>query len=100
LSRQYTLAINRRTPIHYGYAAQHRAILQHREAIQDFVTGTRRELEEGTFRPEKYTDPKASRKFTLLALFSFQAGHIQLDAKTLPLILGRAGLISRQSLSS
>jgi hypothetical protein len=57
------------------------------------------QLKAGTFRPKKYTDPKGSRKFTLLHMFSMQAGHIQLDLETLPPILRRAGLVIRCTLS-
>ena len=92
-------AINDRTSIHYGRRTQQNAILLKRDQIQDFIDNTARELEAGTFRPEKYTDPKGSRKFTLLPMFSMQAGHIQLDLETLPPILRRAGLVTRRTLS-
>ena len=92
-------AINDRTSIHYGRRTQQNAILVKRDQIQDFVDNTARELEADTFRPEKYTDPKGSRKFTLLPIFSMQAGHIQLDLETLPPILRRAGLVTRRTLS-
>ena len=92
-------AINGRTPMHYGRNTQLDCILEKREGIQDFVDSTVQAIEAGTFRPEKYTDPKGSRKFTLLPLFSMQAGHIPLDAETLPTILRRSGLATRVTMS-
>jgi hypothetical protein len=92
-------AINDRSSIQYGRRTQQNAILLKRDQIQDFVDNTARELEAGTFRAEKYTDSKGSRKFTLLPIFSMQAGHVQLDLETLPPILRRAGLITRRTLS-
>jgi hypothetical protein len=92
-------AINDRSSIQYGRRTQQNVILLKRDQIQDFVDNTARELEAGTFRAEKYTDSKGSRKFTLLPIFSMQAGHVQLDLETLPPILRRAGLITRRTLS-
>jgi hypothetical protein len=92
-------AINDRSSIQYGRRTQQNVILLKRDQIQDFVDNTARELEAGTFRAEKYTDPKGSRKFTLLPIFSMQAGRVQLDLQTLPPILRRAGLITRRTLS-
>jgi hypothetical protein len=92
-------AIQGRTNIEYGRRTLHHSILSERDQVQEFVDSTIRSLEAGTFRPEKYTDPKGSRKFTLLPLISMQAGHIPLDMQTLPLILRRAGHTRRRHLS-
>jgi hypothetical protein len=85
--------------MHYGRNTQLDCILEKREGIQDFVDSTVQAIEAGTFRPEKYTDPKGSRKFTLLPMFSMQAGHIPLDAETLPTILRRSGLTTHVTMS-
>lgn len=67
--------------------------------IRNLVTLIIGELQAGTFRPEKYTDPKGSRKFTLLPVKSLQAGHIALDLATLPRILRAAGLTTTTVMS-
>jgi len=92
-------AIQGRANVAYGRRTQHDSILSKRDQVQDFVDTTIRALEAGTFRPEKHTDPKGSRKFTLLPLISMQAGHIPLDMQTLPIILRAAGLTTRRHLS-
>ncbi|GAB5585820.1 hypothetical protein Unana1_00720 [Umbelopsis nana] len=85
-------AINGSTTLPYSRRIQHSAILPKRDLVENFVNTTVRELESNTFRPEKYTDPKGSRKFSLLPIFSMQAGHIALNKETLHTILRRAGL--------
>ena len=67
-------------------------ILSTRPQIEIFVTTTIDDINAGTFRPAKYTDPEGCRRFTLFPICSMQAAHIQLDRYTLPYLTRRAGL--------
>jgi hypothetical protein len=59
------------------------------------VEETKGTIAANAFRPEKYTDPKGGRLFTLLPVYSFQARHIRIDAPTFGRILVDAGLERR-----
>ncbi|CAO3682968.1 unnamed protein product [Umbelopsis ramanniana] len=89
-------AIQRRTDVVFGRRQAHNAIVDKLDQIRGFVTQTIDDINAGIFRPPKYTDPKGSRKFTLLPVKSLQVGHIALDATTLPIILRAAGLTTRR----
>ena len=56
-------------------------ILSRRPQIEIFVTTTIDDINAGTFRPAKYTDPKGCRRFTLFPVCSMQ-----------PYLTRRAGL--------
>jgi hypothetical protein len=74
-------------------------ILSQRRQIELFVTTTIDDINAGTFRPAKYTDPRGCQRFTLLPVCSMQATHIQLDRYTFAYILRRAGLYTGGSIS-
>ena len=64
----------------------------HRQQIETFVGNTREAINGGTFQPEKYTDTKGTRLFTLLPVYSFQLRHVQLDMYSFPQLLRKAGI--------
>jgi hypothetical protein len=64
----------------------------HREQTETFVRNTREAINGGTFQPEKYTDPKGTRLFTLLPVHSFQLRHVQFDIRSFPPLLRQAGI--------
>jgi hypothetical protein len=65
---------------------------EHREQIETFVRDTREAVKGGIFQPEKYTDPKGTRLFTLLPVYSFQLRHVEFDIRTFPPLLRQAGI--------
>ena len=72
---------------------RHRNVtLGHRQAICDFAQTTIDAIESNTFAPEKFTDPKGCRRFTLTPIHSFQLRNIPLNKQTLHSIATRAGL--------
>jgi hypothetical protein len=60
--------------------------------ISSFVEETIGALKANTFKPEKYTDAKGSRRFSIAPVHSYQCCYVQLDKYTLPPILARAGI--------
>ena len=68
--------------------------------LANFISETSTAIDQKTFRPMKYTDPKGARRFTLLPVYSFQLRHISLDNQSFSHILHEAGLRSTGSIIS
>ncbi|KAI7902761.1 uncharacterized protein BX663DRAFT_510396, partial [Cokeromyces recurvatus] len=50
----------------------------HLPALETFVTSVKSRIADGTFMPEKYTDKRGYRFFTLLPIYSFEIKSIQI----------------------
>jgi hypothetical protein len=71
----------------------YKAVDEHKRLqIDKLAEETIQALKSNNFRPEKFTDPKGLRRFTVAPVHSFKCRHIQLDKYTLPPILARAGI--------
>ncbi|KAG0184918.1 hypothetical protein DFQ28_010232 [Apophysomyces sp. BC1034] len=52
---------------------------ENENSLKEFITQTITAIDTDCFKPEKYTDPKGSRRFSILPVYSFQVWHIALD---------------------
>lgn len=68
--------------------------------LKKFIDDTSAAIDQGTFRPTKYTDPRGSRRFTLLPVYSFQMRHITLDNQALSHLLFKTGIKKTATLLS
>ncbi|KAL1934210.1 hypothetical protein VTP01DRAFT_6392 [Rhizomucor pusillus] len=60
--------------------------------LSAFIADTRKALEAKTFKPEKQTDPREARRFTIFPVYSFQPRHVTLDNQSFTKILVQAGI--------
>jgi len=67
------------------------------QAITNFVNETKISISGRNVRPEKYTNPKDARLFTLLPVYSFHPRYIQIDGIVLGKLLVDAGLEMQQN---
>ncbi|KAF7723475.1 hypothetical protein EC973_001986 [Apophysomyces ossiformis] len=61
-------------------------------AVQEFVKSTTSAIENKTFCPLKYTDPRGCRRFTLLPVYSYLCRHITIDFQALEKLLSSANI--------
>ena len=87
-------AINKQSTAIYGKVVRNSQHLkeEHFNKFQIWIDKDVMAIKSKTFQPEKYTDPRGTRRFNLMPIYSFQLRHIQLDAQTFPPILRKAGL--------
>ena len=64
----------------------------HFTEFHGFVQRTTDQIRAKTFRPSKYTDPRGTRRFTMVPIYTFQLRHVQLDANSWTSLLRKAGL--------
>ncbi|KAG0169462.1 hypothetical protein DFQ30_003588 [Apophysomyces sp. BC1015] len=57
-------------------------------------------IENMTFRPLKYTDPRGCRRFSILPIYSFQCRHVTVDRQALGKLLRDAGTSPQHSVLS
>ena len=93
------IAINQKSDLQLGWKVLKSAAVTAEviQAITNFVNQTKISISGRTFRPEKYTDPKGVRLFTLLPVYSFHPRYIQIDGTVLGKLLVDAGLETQQN---
>jgi hypothetical protein len=68
--------------------------MEEKIALDIFVYRTREDIVTKTFRPEKYTDPRGVRLYTILPIYSAQMRFIPLNKQALQNILKAINLES------
>ncbi|KAI8393393.1 uncharacterized protein BYT42DRAFT_619241 [Radiomyces spectabilis] len=63
--------------------------------LHQFIHETITAIATNNFRPEKYTDPKGTRRFTFLPIYSYQMRHVQFDRQSFSGILTTCKLRNR-----
>jgi len=93
------IAINQKSDLQLGWKVLKSAAVTTEviQAITNFVNQTKISISGRTFRPEKYTDPKGVRLFTLLPVYSFHPRYIQIDGIVLGKLLVDASLETQQN---
>ena len=66
--------------------------IEHRQAFEKLAVDTKAEIANKSFRPEKFTDPRGARLFTMVPIYSFQLRYTDFNQQTFMPVLRKAGL--------
>ena len=88
------LSLKNKTNLVYGKKVSSCTLItpEHYQRFDNFVTMTKNALASNTFCPEKYTDTKGARLFSLLPVYAFSCAMSQFDDQTFLPLLRKAGL--------
>ncbi|GAA5806685.1 hypothetical protein MFLAVUS_000033 [Mucor flavus] len=82
--------INSKVPLVLGEKLK--KLEAHLPALLKFVTNVQSRIEDGTFKPTKYTDQRGYRFFTILPTYTFETKAIQIDAQAFWRLVKQSGV--------